>query len=460
MKIIALEIIQNLRTFFYSGKTLPYQHRKNCLQQFQKLLDNHQDEMITALEADFKKPQFETLVTEIAMLQKELNYFKRNLKSWVKPKQVAPTLLNFPSQDYIVHQPYGVVLIIAPWNYPLLLALQPLLAALVAGNCVVLKPSELSNATSELLSKILPKYFSPQLVQVVQGDSNVATTLLEHKFDKIFFTGSTAVGKIIYKAAAEKLTPVVLELGGKSPCVVLPNANLKLAAKRIVYGKFVNAGQTCIAPDFVFIHPSIETVFVNEIAKVLKEFYGDEPEKSDSFARIINDKHYQRIKQYILNGKVLIGGQTNSKTRFIAPTVLKVTDFNDEVMQNELFGPVLPIVNYHHLSDIISYNHQNPKPLAFYVFGTSDTEIQKLLKKCQFGGACVNDCLVHIVNSKLPFGGFGASGIGNYHGKFGFAAFSHQQAIMYRKNWFDNPLKYPPYKKSKINLVKKLFKFF
>lgn len=455
-----MEKLQHLHTYFYSGKTLSFNHRMDCLQQFQKLLDNHKDEMIAALQADFNKPAFETLVTEISMLQKELTYFINNLKSWMHPKRVFSSILNFPSKETVAYQPYGVVLVISPWNYPLILALQPVMVALAAGNCVVLKPSELAPNTSALLSTLIAEYFSDEYIQVIEGGVEETTELLNHKFDKIFFTGSTSVGKIVHQAAAKNLTPVVLELGGKSPCIVTPSTNIPLAAKRIAFGKFVNAGQTCIAPDFIFIHPKVEKQFIAEMKKVLETFYGDEPEASPYFARIINEQHYHRIKQYVLKGNVLIGGQTNSKKRYIAPTLIKIDDWNDEVMQHEVFGPVLPIVNYNSINEIIAYNHENDKPLAFYVFGDDRAEIETLLKRCQYGGACVNDCLSHIINNKLPFGGIGTSGFGNYHGKFSFEAFSQTKAVVYRKTWYDNKLKYPPYTNNKLNLLKKLFKFF
>ena len=454
-----MENLQNLHTYFYSGKTLSFKHRMDCLQQFQKLLNNHKNEMIAALQADFNKPAFETLVTEISMLQKELTYFKNQLKSWMQPKRVFPSILNFPSKETLAYQPFGVVLIISPWNYPLLLALQPLIAALAAGNCAVLKPSELAPNTSALLGNLIGKYFSYEYIRIIEGGVEETTELLNHKFDKIFFTGSTSVGKIVHQAAAKNLTPVVLELGGKSPCIVTPSTNISLAAKRIAFGKFVNAGQTCIAPDFIFIHPKVEKQFIAEIKKVLETFYGDEPEASPYFARIINEQHYHRIKQYVLKGDVLIGGQTNSKKRYIAPTLVKIDDLNDEVMQHEIFGPVLPIVNYNNINEIVAYNHENDKPLAFYVFGDDSADIETLLNQCKYGGACVNDCLSHIINNKLPFGGIGASGFGNYHGKFSFEAFSQSKAVVYRKTWYDNKLKYPPYTKNKLNLLKRLFKF-
>lgn len=458
-KRINLETIHNLRTHFYTGATLSYSHRLHCLKQFQLLLDYHKEELIAALQADFNKPAFETLATEIAMLQKELNYFKKHLKKWVAPKRVSSTLLNFPAKETISFQPFGVVLIIAPWNYPLLLALQPLMAALAAGNCAVLKPSELTTHTSALLKRLIGTYFSEELVQVIEGGVEETRQLLEQKFDKIFFTGSTSVGKIVHQAAAKNLTPVVLELGGKSPCVVTPSTNIPLAAKRIAFAKFVNAGQTCIAPDFVFIHPKVEKEFIGEMQKVLMDFYGEDAEKSSYFARIINETHHHRIKQYLLNGTVLIGGQTNDNTRYIAPTLLKVENWNEEVMQTEIFGPVLPLVNYEDINEIIDHNQNNEKPLAFYVFGAESSEIETLLNRCQYGGACVNDCLSHIINNKLPFGGIGASGFGNYHGKYSFEAFSQAKAVVYRKTWFDSKIKYPPYTKDAFQLLKKMMRF-
>lgn len=454
-----METIKSLRTHFYTGKTRSFAHRKHCLQQFQSMLDHHKDEMIAAVQADFNKPAFETLATEIAMLQKELNYFKKHLKKWVTPQRVSSTILNFPSKETVAYQPYGVILIIAPWNYPLLLALQPLLAALAAGNCAVLKPSELTVHTSALLAGLIPKYFTKDLVQVIEGGVEETTTLLEQKFDKIFFTGSTAVGKIVHQAAAKNLTPVVLELGGKSPCVITPSTNISLAAKRIAYAKFVNAGQTCIAPDFIFIHPSVEKEFIAEMQKFLIDFYGKDPEKSPYFARIINEKHHNRIKKYLSEGSILMGGATNDAARYIAPTLLQVEKTTDEVMQTEIFGPVLPLLTYNHINEIIAYNQENEKPLAFYVFGDDTAEIETLLNHCQYGGACVNDCLSHIINNKLPFGGIGASGFGNYHGKYSFEAFSQAKAVVYRKTWFDSKIKYPPYTEDAFQLLKKMMRF-
>lgn len=447
-----------LRNYFNSGATLSHAHRKKCLQQFESLLEKHRTDFFEALQLDFNKPVFETLATELGMLQKELKYLKKHLKQWTQPERVAGTLLNFPAKEYKAYQPFGVVLIIAPWNYPLLLALQPVMAALAAGNCVVLKPSEHSAATSALLARLLPQYFDEDLVQVVEGDADVTANLLKQRFDKIFFTGSTKVGKMVYQAAAKNLTPVVLELGGKSPCIVTPNADIALAAKRIAFGKFVNAGQTCIAPDFVFVHQSVEAHFVTEMKKALQQFYGVNPEKSKDFARIINDTHYQRIKRFVLQNQVVLGGETNAKTRYIAPTLLKIHDRDAEVMNEEIFGPVLPLVNYETFDELITYNQAHPKPLAFYVFSSKKSEIQQLLQRCQYGGACINDCLLHILNSELPFGGFGESGLGNYHGRYSFEAFSHTKSMVFRNTWLDIPLKYPPYSKNKLNLLKRFFK--
>lgn len=457
-KRCAVEKMDLLRNYFNSGTTLSYAHRKKCLQQFDSLLEKHRTDFFEALQLDFNKPVFETLATELGMLQKELKYLKKHLKQWTQPERVAGTLLNFPSKEYKAYQPFGVVLIISPWNYPLLLALQPVMAALAAGNCVVLKPSEHSAATSALLARLLPQYFDEDLVQVVEGDADATSNLLKQRFDKIFFTGSTKVGKMVYQAAANNLTPVVLELGGKSPCIVTPNADIALAAKRIAFGKFVNAGQTCIAPDFVFIHQSVEAQFVTEMKKALQQFYGVNPEESKDFARIINDTHYQRIKRFVLQNQVVLGGETNAKTRYIAPTLLKIHDCDAEVMNEEIFGPVLPLVNYETIDELITYNQAHAKPLAFYVFSSKKSEIQQLLQRCQYGGACINDCLSHILNSELPFGGFGESGLGNYHGRYSFEAFSHTKSMVFRNTWLDIPLKYPPYSKNKLNLLKRFFR--
>ena len=457
-KRCAVEKMDLLRNYFNSGATLSHAHRKKCLQQFDSLLEKHRTDFFEALQLDFNKPVFETLATELGMLQKELKYLKKHLKLWTQPERVAATLLNFPSKEYKAYQPFGVVLIIAPWNYPLLLALQPVMAALAAGNCVVLKPSEHSAATSALLARLLPQYFDEGLVQVVEGDADVTANLLKQRFDKIFFTGSTKVGKMVYQAAAKNLMPVVLDLGGKSPCIVTPNADIALAAKRIAFGKFVNAGQTCIAPDFVFIHQSVEAQFVAEMKKVVQQFYGVNPEESKDFARIINDMHYQRIKRFVLQSHVVLGGETNAKTRYIAPTLLKIHDRDAEVMNEEIFGPVLPLVNYETIDELITYNQAHPKPLAFYVFSSNKSEIQQLLQRCQYGGACINDCLSHILNSELPFGGFGESGLGNYHGRYSFEAFSQTKSVVYRNTWLDIPLKYPPYSKNKLNLLKRFFR--
>ena len=457
-KRCAVEKMDLLRNYFNSGATLSHAHRKKCLQQFDSLLEKHRTDFFEALQLDFNKPVFETLATELGMLQKELKYLKKHLKLWTQPERVAATLLNFPSKEYKAYQPFGVVLIIAPWNYPLLLALQSVMAALAAGNCVVLNPSEHSAASSALLARLLPQYFDEGLVQVVEGDADVTANLLKQRFDKIFFTGSTKVGKMVYQAAAKNLTPVVLELGGKSPCIVTSNADIALAAKRIAFGKFVNAGQTCIAPDFVFIHQSVEAQFVAEMKKVVQQFYGVNPEESKDFARIINDMHYQRIKRFVLQSQVVLGGETNAKTRYIAPTLLKIHDRDAEVMNEEIFGPVLPLVNYETIDELIAYNQAHPKPLAFYVFSSNKSEIQQLLQRCQYGGACINDCLSHILNSELPFGGFGESGLGNYHGRYSFEAFSQTKSVVYRNTWLDIPLKYPPYSKNKLNLLKRFFK--
>lgn len=453
------DIVSQQRKFFYEGNTLSIAFRKKALLKLKKLLEIHQNELIKAIFDDFKKSEFETLMTEFAMLKFEINSHISNLKKWNKPERVRSSFLNFPSSDYILKQPYGVVLIISPWNYPLLLAIHPIISAIAAGNCVILKPSENTENTSEVLKKIINETFESNFIHVITGDVAVTTELLENRFDKIFFTGSTQVGKIIQEKAAKTLTPTVLELGGKSPCVVTSSANLEIAAKRIVFGKFVNAGQTCIAPDFIWIHKSIKNQFLEILKRTIVEFYGNDIQKNTDYPRIINTKQFDRLSSYLNDGILCFGGKIDRETCFIEPTILDNIKFDDEIMQHEIFGPILPILTFENLKELIDYNHENEKPLAMYLFSTDKKECKYFMNHTQFGGGCINDVLSHIVNSKVPFGGFGFSGLGNYHGKFGFNAFIHQKALVKRYNWLDIDFKYPPYAK-KVNWFKKILSHF
>jgi aldehyde dehydrogenase (NAD+) len=426
-----------------------------------KLLNNiiiHEDEIIKALYDDFKKPAFEAVLTETSYVISELKDTIKNLNKWAKPKKVFPSLLNFPSTDYIYKDPYGKILIIAPWNYPFQLALCPLISAVAAGNQVVLKPSELTSNTSTIISKIITKTFHINHVEVVQGGVDVSQNLLAQRWDYIFFTGSVAVGKIVALAAAEHLTPVTLELGGKNPCIIDETANLKLAAKRIVWGKFVNAGQTCIAPDYILIQKDMKKKFIDYLQEEIIIAFGNEPEKSPDFARIVNVKNWNRLTAMIDDDKVIFGGQSNESDCYIAPTLINENDIDSLVMKDEIFGPLLPILEYSSDADIYTVVSKYEKPLSLYVFTENKIFAEKIIQNYSFGGGCINDTIIHFLNKRLPFGGVGHSGIGAYHGVLSFDTFSHKKAIVKKANWLDLPLRYAPYK-DKLATINKLLKW-
>jgi aldehyde dehydrogenase (NAD+) len=426
-----------------------------------KLLNNiiiHEDEIIKALYDDFKKPAFEAVLTETSYVISELKDTIKNLNKWAKPKKVFPSLINFPSTDYIYKDPYGKILIIAPWNYPFQLALCPLISAVAAGNQVVLKPSELTSNTSAIISKIITKTFHINHVEVVQGGVNVSQNLLAQRWDYIFFTGSVAVGKIVALAAAEHLTPVTLELGGKNPCIIDETANLKLAAKRIVWGKFVNAGQTCIAPDYILIQKDMKKKFIDYLQEEIIIAFGNEPEKSPDFARIVNVKNWNRLTAMIDDDKVIFGGQSNESDCYIAPTLINENDIDSLVMKDEIFGPLLPILEYSSDADIYTVVSKYEKPLSLYVFTENKIFAEKIIQNYSFGGGCINDTIIHFLNKRLPFGGVGHSGIGAYHGVLSFDTFSHKKAIVKKANWLDLPLRYAPYK-DKLATINKLLKW-
>lgn len=418
----------------------------------------HENEIIQALYDDFKKPAFEAMLTETSYVILELKDTIKNLKNWAKPKRVFPSILNFPSTDYIYKEPYGKVLILAPWNYPFQLALCPLISAVAAGNQVVVKPSELTPKTSEIITKIIAKVFDKNHVAVVEGGVEVSQKLLSERWDYIFFTGSVAVGKIVAKAAAENLTPVTLELGGKSPCIIDETANLKLAAKRIVWGKFVNAGQTCIAPDYILIQKDMKSHFVNYLKEEITKAYGKNPSESPDFARIVNVKNWQRLVNMMEPDKVIFGGQSDIKDCYIAPTLVKETSLDSPVMKEEIFGPILPILTYKNEAEIDCIISNYEKPLALYIFTENPAFSKKIIEKYSFGGGCINDTVVHFSNKRLPFGGVGHSGIGAYHGSLSFDTFSHKKSIVKKANWLDLPMRYAPYK-DKLQTIKKLLKW-
>jgi len=432
--------------------------RKETLTKLLNAVIVHENEIIQALYDDFKKPAFEAVLTETSYVILELKDTIKNLKNWAKPKRVFPSILNFPSTDYIYKEPYGKVLVIAPWNYPFQLALCPLISAVAAGNQVVVKPSELTPKTSEIIAKIIKKVFDKKHVKVIEGGIEVSQQLLLERWDYIFFTGSVAVGKIVAKAAAENLTPVTLELGGKSPCIIDETANLKLAAKRIVWGKFVNAGQTCIAPDYVLIQKDMKSHFETYLKEEILKAYGENPSESPDFARIVNVKNWHRLVNMIEPDKVIFGGQSNVKECYIAPTLVAVNSLESPIMKEEIFGPILPILTYKNEGEIDKIISSFEKPLALYVFTENQEFSRKIILKYSFGGGCINDTVVHFSNKRLPFGGVGHSGIGAYHGRLSFDTFSHQKSMVKKANWLDLPMRYAPYK-DKLQTIKKLLKW-
>ena len=430
-------------------------YRKEILTRLLNAVIVHENEIVSALKADFNKPEFETVVTETSYVISDLKYTIKNISNWAKPERVFPFILNIPSSDTIYKEPYGKVLVIAPWNYPFQLALCPVIAAVAAGNQVVLKPSELTPNTAAIIQKIIAGIFPINHVEVIQGDAEVATQLLAQRWDYIFFTGSVAVGKIVAKAAAANLTPVTLELGGKNPCIVDETANLQLAAKRIVWGKFINAGQTCIAPDYILVHQKSKNKFIEFLKAEITTAYGENPEISPDFARIINTKNWTRLVKMIDETKIIFGGKYNNETNYLAPTLIEENNLESLIMQDEIFGPLLPILTYTDESEIEAIITKYEKPLGFYIFSERKKFCDAIIAKYSFGGGCINDTMIHFSNKKLPFGGVGHSGIGAYHGKLSFDIFSHHKGVVKKATWIDLPLRYAPYK-GKLASVKKI----
>ena len=433
-------------------------YRKESLKKLLYVITQHEPEIIKALYDDFKKPAFEAVLTETNYVISDLKETIKNIDSWAKPKRVLASFLNFPSSDYIYSEAYGNVLILSPWNYPFQLALCPLVAAVAAGNKVTLKPSELTPNTSNIISKIITETFAVKDVEVITGDATIAANLLSKRWDYIFFTGSVAVGKIVAKAAAENLTPVTLELGGKSPCIVDETANLELSARRIVWGKIINAGQTCVAPDYILVHHKMKDTFVKFLIQEIEKALGTNPEESPDFARIINLKNWQRQLSLLENQKILFGGQSNRDSLYLAPTLLDEPKMDSLVMTEEIFGPILPILSYETKSDIDKIISSFEKPLSLYLFSQNKSFIDEVLQKYSFGGGCINDTVIHLANNRLPFGGVGNSGMGAYHGKLSFDIFSHKKAIVKKGTWLDLPLRYAPYK-DKLKTIQKILKW-
>jgi len=451
-----LTSLNAIRSFFSSGATRSYAFRRQQLLALKKAVTDHEQEIYDALYADLKKSPEETWITENGFLLNEINHSIKWLGAWMEPESKSTNLLNLPSKSYIVKEPLGVVLIIGPWNYPLQLLLMPLVGAIAAGNCVVLKPSEFAPATAIVMQKIIEAVFPKEYILYLPGDG--ATVIPEmmnnFSFDHIFYTGSTAVGKIIYKMAAERLVPVTLELGGKSPCVVSADANIQVAANRIVLTKFSNAGQMCVAPDYILVHASVKEKLVETMKKKILRFFTEQPVNSDEYGKIINEKQFNRLLSYLNNGTILHGGDYDVNRLYMAPTLLGDVTVDNAIMQDEIFGPILPIIAYQTEAEALAIINRNPNPLAFYIFSSNDKETKHWVEMVPSGAACINNASWHVTNHHLPFGGRGFSGTGRYHGKYSFDTFSHEKAVLKTPTWFDPAMKYPPFK-GKLKLFKK-----
>lgn len=444
------------KKFFQTGATKNISYRIKQLKKLKQLLVENEQLLIQEVHKDFRKSEFETYVTEIGLVITDINYAIKHVESWSKQQSVSTPLVNFPSKNFIITEPYGSTLIIAPWNYPILLAMQPLVGAIAAGNTAILKPSELTQNTSSVLEKLISEYFEDEFLKVILGGVEESSALVKMDFDYIFFTGSTKVGKIIMREAAERLTPLTLELGGKSPCIIDKTANLEVSAKRIAWGKFVNAGQTCVAPDYLLVEKSIKPQFLEHLKTAINQLYGDDPKVSPDFPRIINEAHFDRLSALLKDGETFIGGESEKASRYIAPTVLNNITLDDPIMQEEIFGPILPVLDYESVEECIKIINTRPRPLALYVF-TSDQALEdRIMSTVSFGGGAVNDTIAQLGNHHLSFGGVGASGFGSYHGKSSFDCFSHKKSVMKKPFWPDFSIRYAPYDDIKLGLVKKV----
>ncbi len=450
------KIINQQKAFFNSNSTKEVNFRIETLKKLKHILKENEDKLYTAIYSDFKKSEFETYLTEISLIYNELNESIKNLKKWSKKKKVRTNLANFPAKSYIIPEPLGTVLIISAWNYPYQISLIPTISAISAGNTVVLKPSEIPNNTSKILARLINSNFNENLLTVIEGGVETTSELLKQKWDKIFFTGSTNVGKIIYKAAAENLTPVTLELGGKSPTFILKDCDIKLTAKRIVWAKFLNAGQTCIAPDYLLVEKEIKEQLLAALKTEIELAYPLSNTINENYVQIINDVHFQRLTSLIPTDRIYSGGEYNIEERVIHPTILHNINFEDLIMKEEIFGPLLPVISFDNLDDVISKVKKKEKPLALYIYSKNKKIINKILNEISFGGGAINESLVHLSNPNLPFGGVGASGIGNYHSKAGFDTFTHYKSILHKSFLFEPNIKYLPFTKLKRRILKML----
>ena len=452
-------ILQQQRDFFKSQQTKDVTYRIQKLKELKQTIVSREQDIYDALKKDFHKSAFESYMSEYGLLISELDLVLKNLNSWSKPKRVKPSMLTFPATDYIYKEPYGAVLVIAPWNYPFILAIEPLMMAIAAGNTVVVKPSELTTHTSKLVTEIIQSVFKVEHAASIEGGIPVASELLEQRWDYIFFTGSAPVGKIVAKAAAKHLTPTTLELGGKSPCIVDQTIDLKLASKRIVWGKLFNGGQTCISPDYIIAHTSIKEKLIDSLKAEITRAYGENAKLSEDYPRIVNEKNTNRLIGLIKDVTIVFGGKHDIEECYFDPTIVDNPSLESKLMQDEIFGPILPVLSYSDENEIDNIINNYEKPLSLYVFSKDNIFINKILTRYSFGGGAVNDPLIHFGNHRLPFGGVGASGIGAYHGKHSFNTFSHHKSISKRGTWFDPSIRYAPYK-NKLGILKKMFKWF
>ncbi|MFN4298997.1 MAG: aldehyde dehydrogenase [Thermaurantimonas sp.] len=450
-------LLEKQKKYFAEGHTLAVQNRREALMRLKKSIELYEGEILSALHTDLRKSEFEAWATELGIVYQEIQLHYKNLPKWAKGKHVPTNqLIHFWSVSRILPQPYGQTLIIAPWNYPFQLVMMPLIGALSAGNTAVIKPSEFTPTVASVIEKIISNTFDESFVKVLPGGPEVSKALLELKWDKIFFTGSPRVGKIVYEAAVKHLTPVVLELGGKSPTIVTEKANIDVTARRIVWGKLINAGQTCIAPDYIMVQRSVKEPLIEKLKEYVHKFYGQNPVENPEYPAIVSRGHAERIANYIRHSKVLFGGRADIERRYIEPTIVEATA-DQPVMQEEIFGPVLPILTFETLHEAIQFINERPKPLALYIFSEDSKEQELILQKTSSGSAAINEVVMQVANDHLPFGGVGNSGMGNYHGKRSFDCFSHERSVLYKSTWIDIPLRYPPFG-NKIKWVKNLFK--
>lgn len=447
-------ILEKQRIFFNSQKTKNIKFRKMYLEKLRDLILKNEELMYDAIYKDFGKSKFDTSLTEISFVLKDIEYYLKNLNSLSRPKKARTNLANQFGSSKIYSDPLGCTLVIGAWNYPYQLSLSPMIAAIAAGNTCILKPSEIAENTMKMMAKLINENFPEEYVHVIEGGVEETTEILKMKFDKIFFTGSTTVGKIVYEAAAKNLTPVTLELGGKSPVIVSASADFEVATKRIIWGKFLNGGQTCVAPDYILVDEKVKDSFLDSLKSYIEKF-NYQPD-SKEYTRIINDKNFDRLVKLIDPEKVYYGGNFDKKIRYIEPTILTNVTWNDTVMQEEIFGPILPVLTFNNFNEALSQINDHEKPLSAYLFTDNSEEKESFVSKISFGGGCINDVVMHLSNDYLPFGGVGNSGIGNYHGKFGFETFSHQKSILDRATWGEPDFKYPPYTDKKMNWIKKL----